>query len=398
MSFESPIALKRLATHIATTNEKQFAFTPLVWSDSPQETSEMYAAIGPALAQTYLDTNFNSLTMGAPMRVWVNEDLLEDLSVLAQLPRLVGVLISSALLEHPDWDRYALALANAGLDIVAIERAALADHTADSSNISWVSVSAREPHIISVIAEMRSRGFKVVVTDAPRSFFEGDVDFGDAYLGPVHFSRAKNRQPLAPGEAQCIEAIRILGEPDADLAEVSAVLSLDPEMVIRVLHMANSAAVGAMQRIDSLTHAIVYLGSQRISQLVMQSMISFRIPDTQTMWFVLTRAAVCRALAHGTEIAYTAGLLSALAEDVGESPETMAMRAGVSFEVSLAMSAGAGDLGALVEAVRAYERGDVDTIVRYGWDPIVIAETYFEALPNTFEYMKLLYGEAVLAR
>lgn len=398
MSFEPPIALKRLAVHSAKTDKKQFAFTPLVWSETPEETADMYEAIGPALAETYLNTNFNALTMGAPVRVWVNEDLLENLDALADIPNLIGVLVSSPTLQHPNWDRYAEALAQASLDIMLIDRAALGDHTAESSKIPWVSVSAREPHIVSVIAEMRARGFEVVVTEAPRSFLEGDVDFGDAYLGPVHFSRSKNRQPLAPGEAQCIEAIRILGTPDADLAEVSAVLSLDPEMVIRVLHMANSAAVGAFQRIDSLTHAIVYLGAQRISQLVMQSMMSFRIPDTQTMWFVLTRAAVCRTLAEGTEIAYTAGLLSALAEDVGESPETMAMRAGVSFEVALAMSSGAGDLGALVEAVRAYERGDLDTIVRYGWDPVVIAETYFEALPNTFEYMKLLYGEKVLSR
>lgn len=396
MAFEAPIALKRLVMHSPEAEEKHFAFTPLVWGETPEETAQMQGAIGAALTQTYEQTNFFTLTMGAPVYLWANEELLEDLSVLKEVDNLQGLFLPSAMLTHTKWAQYSMTLRAAGLTVVLVDRQYLGEHTAESSQTNWVSVSAREQHVTTQVEAMRERGFRVLVTDAPRSFLEGNVALGDAYLGPVHYSRETNRQPLAPGEAQCLEALRLLGTADADLAEVSAVLSLDPEMVIRVLHMANSAAIGAFQRIDSLPHAIVYLGGQRISSLVMASMISARQSDKQAMWFVLTRAAVCKALADGMESAYTAGLLSALAEDVGEAPEAMAIRAGVSFEVSLALSSGAGDLGAVVEAVRAYERGDIEAVLRNGWDPVAIAETYFDALPSTFEFMKLLYGDSAI--
>jgi EAL and modified HD-GYP domain-containing signal transduction protein len=124
----------------------------------------------------------------------------------------------------------------------------------------------------------------------------------------------------------------------------------------------------------------------------MTSMISARLSDPHTMWSVLTRASVCRTLANNAEAAYTAGLLSALAEEVGEASESMAIRAGVSFEVSLALSSGVGDLGALIDAVRAYERADIPEVIRHGWDPVDIADAYFRALPTTYEYLKLLHS------
>lgn len=399
MSFDAPISLKRLVVHPSTPVSKTrlFAFAPLVWAQTEQEVTELYENVGAALVQTYSNTDFRALTMGSPYYVWADSEVLLSLDQLLELPGLAGLIVPIVSVSEPLWPDQRDRILAAGLVITLLSQKGLGAETADETGAENVCISARRPHVSTLVSEARERGFKVMITDAPRSFLTSNLDLGDAYLGPVYYSREHNRAPLAPGEAQCLEALRLLGLPDANLAEVAAVLNLDPEMVIRVLHLANSAAIGAFQRIDSLTHALVYLGGQRISSLVMTSMISARHSDPQAMWFVLTRAAVCRELTDGAEAAYTAGLLSALAEDVGEAPETMAIRAGVSFEVSLALSSGAGDLGAVVEAVRAYERGDIDAIVRYGLDPSKVANTYLRALPNTLEYMKLLYGESVLS-
>lgn len=399
MTFEAPVALKRLVIHpsSSTSKTRQFVFSPLIWGVNELEEADMIREVAPALAETYVNTDFQALTMGSPFFLWANETVLESMDALLEHNNLNGFVVPMSAISHPNWPALRTHIEASGLSITLMGNKGVGHETAADTGAHAVCISARRPHVSTMVAEARERGFKVMITDAPRSFLNSNLDLGDAYLGPVYYSREVNRDPLAPGEAQCLEALRLLSMPDANLAEVSAVLSLDPEMVIRVLHLANSAAIGALQRIDSLSHALVYLGGQRISSLVMTSMISSRHSDPHAMWFVLTRAAVCRELTDGAEPAYTAGLLSALAEDVGEAPEAMAIRAGVSFEVSLALSSGAGDLGAVVEAVRAYERGDIDSIVRYGLDPVAVADSYLRALPNTLSYMKLLYGDSVVS-
>ncbi len=394
MAFEPPLALKRLVIHSVKAEWKAYAFSPLILDLDASRADVIAAEIGTALAQTYVDTDFESLTMGLPIYLWVNDVVLDNLYILEGIDNLQGLFVPISVLSHENWSSYAQAIRDANLKLIVddLHDSGIGSHTAVSTGAEWAVLSARKNLVSATVEDLRTKGFKVLISDAPRSFFEGNVDLGDAYLGPMYYGRRSEQHPLAPGEAQCLEALRLLGEPNANLAEVSAVLSLDPEMIIRVLHLANSAAIGSSQRIDSLTHAIVYLGVQRISQLVMTSMISARLSDPHTMWVVLTRAAVCRSLASDAESAYTAGLLSALAEEVGEAPESMAIRAGVSFEVSLALSSGVGDLGALIDAVRAYERADIPEVIRHGWDPVDIADAYFRALPTTYEYMKLLHS------
>jgi EAL and modified HD-GYP domain-containing signal transduction protein len=394
MAFEPPLALKRLVIHSVKAEWKAYAFSPLILDLDASRADVIAEEIGTALAQTYADTDFESLTMGLPIYLWVNEKVLENLYLLEDIAKLKGLFIPISILSQENWPSYAQAIHDANLEIIVddLPDGGIGAHTTGSTGAEWAVLSARKNLVSATVEDLRSKGFKILVSDAPRSFFDGNVDLGEAYLGPMYYGRRSQQHPLAPGEAQCLEALRLLSEPNANLAEVSAVLSLDPEMTIRVLHLANSAAIGSSQRIDSLTHAIVYLGAQRISSLVMTSMISARLSDPHTMWSVLTRASVCRTLANNAEAAYTAGLLSALAEEVGEASESMAIRAGVSFEVSLALSSGVGDLGALIDAVRAYERADIPEVIRHGWDPVDIADAYFRALPTTYEYLKLLHS------
>jgi EAL and modified HD-GYP domain-containing signal transduction protein len=76
----------------------------------------------------------------------------------------------------------------------------------------------------------------------------------------------------------------------------------------------------------------------------------------------MTRARICQTIAQSVglapDAAFTIGLLSGIADLVGQSTAELASHLPLSSEVDLALSDGTGPLGTLLAVVRDYERGD----------------------------------------
>lgn len=66
-------------------------------------------------------------------------------------------------------------------------------------------------------------------------------------------------------------AIQILNEPDPDLSEVADIILADQVIAARVIRIINSPLYKLLQEIDSVKQALIYLGPQKIFEIILTS-------------------------------------------------------------------------------------------------------------------------------
>lgn len=114
----------------------------------------------------------------------------------------------------------------------------------------------------------------------------------------------------------------LLDDPDYEMGEVAAVISLDPAMTLRLLRIVNSSLYGLNKQVDTVSRAIILLGSQQVHDIVLATSIAqaFRgiskdVMDVGKFWRRSVYCAVtCRHLARqqgscDKERLFVAGLL-----------------------------------------------------------------------------------------
>lgn len=212
-------------------------------------------------------------------------------------------------------------------------------------------------------------------------------DLDDLWLAGVDYVQAPlhrpdhRRQPrrLRAAEVQCIELLRLLDCDEPDAHRISEVVGTDPALAVRLLRMVNSSAFGLRYKVDSLTQAVTLLGPQPLPALVMASLIDSNPKTLDSLWSILARALACQELT-GREAAYTVGLFSAVASEIGVEASDLVEQAAASSEVADALSGHSGQLGKALEAVIAYEHNDRAGIAATGYDPTIVALTYIGAV------------------
>lgn len=183
------------------------------------------------------------------------------------------------------------------------------------------------------------------------------------------------------GELQCIELLTLLASDDVDHDAVTHMISSDPELTMRVLHLVNSSALGLRAKVDSVRQAVVLLGPTPLSALAAAALAGAGDHAMSGLWFVLTRAVACWALA-GDEAAYTVGLLSGVASQLKIEPAELIARTGVSDEVAAAVTTQSGVYGPVLAAVLAYEENDSVAVEATGLAQFDVAHAYLDAVTD----------------
>lgn len=114
----------------------------------------------------------------------------------------------------------------------------------------------------------------------------------------------------------------LLDDPDYAMGEVAALISLDPAMTLRLLRIVNSSLHGFNKQVDTVSRAIILLGSQQVHDIVLATSIaqafkgiSKDVMDVGKFWRRSVYCAVtCRHLAQrqgscDKERLFVAGLL-----------------------------------------------------------------------------------------
>ena len=119
----------------------------------------------------------------------------------------------------------------------------------------------------------------------------------------------------------------LLTDPDATSADIAEVVSLDPVLAARVLRVVNSASFGLRRKVDTISEAIVMIGTGELYSLVLATSaaqtfrnIPSKLVDMESFWQHSVRAAlVARGLAESSLGRHRERIfLSALMHDVGK--------------------------------------------------------------------------------
>ncbi len=320
----------------------------------------------------------------APVMLRATGGLVSGATPTPPSPNGLWLELSATQARHPEVSAHVAALRARGVQIVVGDYAGAPEQDALVS-IAWaVKVDVRMERLREAVLHVHGLGGTVIAEavttpGARRRAFAAGADLVQGPLltrepdGPLRSAKA--------GEVQCLEVIRLLSVPEVDVEAVARMVAADPELSIRVLHVVNSSAFALHHTVDSLRHAVVLLGPQRLAALAMASLIDARPAAVGQLWSVLTRALTCRTLA-GQDAGYTLGLLSAVASQQHIDIGSLLATSGVSPELAQALEQHTGRLGRVLAAVLAHEESDTGGVAAAGFDPFDVARAHLDAVPE----------------
>ena len=208
------------------------------------------------------------------------------------------------------------------------------------------------------------------------------VAAGADLLQGFHLDRPQvvKTSAMSPSDVVCLRLLGALAS-EAETAEVERLVSSDPGLALRVLRMAGSPA-GVGRPVRSVQQAVVLLGPRKLSTWVVLMVLggASRLPHEQVVT-MLTRAGACaRLVPRMRDVAYTAGLLSAVSEVLGTDPEETLRTSGVAPSIAEAVLHGVGDVGQALRAVVGHERANPAVVVANGFTPFEVSHVYLDAL------------------
>lgn len=193
---------------------------------------------------------------------------------------------------------------------------------------------------------------------------------------------------LSPSRLARVELLSLLVGPGIPLNRVVGLVTSDPALSLRLMAAANADALGLPVKVSSVHEAVLLLGVDRLRDWATLMLVSdLDDPGTQQLSGAITRARMCQNIAERMgvppEPAFTVGLVSAVAELLGQRAAELAMRLSLSHEATEALVEGAGPLGELLSLVTAYEASDLPMLLAA---PLPVEETaraYLDAVAYT---------------
>lgn len=190
---------------------------------------------------------------------------------------------------------------------------------------------------------------------------------GDWYLA----APAKPSANQAASRTLALQLVQLVSA-DADTHEIEAVLRRDPTLSYHLLRLVNSLGMGLSRQITSFSQAILILGRAQLRRWLNLMLFSARSGDDRSAMLlarVAVRARLMETLAKaggqdkaGQESAFMAGMFSLLGILFGLPLEEVLRP----LKISAALQAGVlrreGDIGRLLQAAEAAERGDLTAL------------------------------------
>jgi HD-like signal output (HDOD) protein len=129
---------------------------------------------------------------------------------------------------------------------------------------------------------------------------------------------------VRPFRPVAVRLLRLVGDPTANFRQVADLIQTDPVLSMELLKIANSPLLPARMEIKSVLQAIVFLGSNMVSGLVLTTCLRALVPVRssrcmQACWrHNLAAALICQRMSGTLNIpeanAYTAGLIHDLGQ------------------------------------------------------------------------------------
>ncbi|MFT6470824.1 MAG: EAL and modified HD-GYP domain-containing signal transduction protein [Neptuniibacter pectenicola] len=173
---------------------------------------------------------------------------------------------------------------------------------------------------------------------------------------------------LSCNDLTTLQLITELESEDATAQSLEAIVCKDPELVLRLLKIVNSARFSLSRNISSISEAIIALGVDELKKWVLL-ISTTQAPHTSNALIqeILVRARMCEKIADDYDAinpstAFMTGMLSGIDAMLNLELSDIMEQLPVSSEVSTALLEQSGLLGQLLNDVKHYMAGEWDEL------------------------------------
>ncbi|MCC6302835.1 MAG: HDOD domain-containing protein [Gammaproteobacteria bacterium] len=312
------------------------------------------------------------------------EDIKIDDAVIAAVLRLkrMGYIIAlDDFIYHPDL-KPLVSMANIiKLDVQALNHVELEEH---------VSILSEYP--VKLLAE------KIETPEMFDRCLELDFDYYQGYF--LCKPRVLSGRRLPANRVNAMRMMAELQNPEIDIKELEALISQDPTMSYKLMRYINSAAFTLSKKVDSIHHAIVYLGGKEIKRwatLIALTGIDDK-PD-ELITTSLIRSKMCELLSEdhpqlNKDSAFIVGLFSTLDAMMDQPLPELLGTLPLSPEITRALLDRQGPYAVILNSVIAYERGEWDKLECAALSREAITEIYLRSLSWSNTIMQEIKADA----
>jgi EAL and modified HD-GYP domain-containing signal transduction protein len=283
-------------------------------------------------------------------------EIVESMIVTPQLHSRIGELVGHG---------FTFALENVVADSTQVqELMPLVDYVKmDMSKVELATLSALAPRF------KREQKKLVAEKVETREEFKTGLDLGFDFFQGYYFAKPAimTGKKLSPSQLAVMELMTLVTS-DADNMEIERAIKRDVSLALNLLRLVNTPAVGARQRIDSLSQAVSVLGRrqlQRWLQIMLYAEPSKRGHSmTPLLMLATTRGRLLELLAtklrpnqaHAADVAFTVGIMSLMDTLFGVSMDEILKQIHVIDEVGEALLNRTGFYGDLLKLAECIER------------------------------------------
>jgi len=224
--------------------------------------------------------------------------------------------------------------------------------------------------LVKLAPRFKQEGKKLVAGKVEtREEFKHCLELGFDFFQGYYFAKPviMSGKKLSPSQLAVMELMTLVTS-DADNLEIERAIKRDVSLALNLLRLVNTPAVGARQRIDSLSQAVTILGRrqlQRWLQIMLYAEPSKRGHSmTPLLMLATTRGRLLELLAHklrphhrhDADVAFTVGIMSLMDTLFGIPMTEILTQIPVSDEVADALLERAGFFGDLLRLAECIER------------------------------------------
>ncbi len=271
--------------------------------------------------------------------------------------------------------------------------------------VEYVKLSMRDmplDGLARLAPRIKQDGKKLVACKVEnRDEFKNCLDLGCDYFQGYYFAKPviMSGKKLSPSQMAVMELMNLVTS-DADNAEIERAIKKDVSLALNLLRLVNTPAVGARQRIDSLSQAVHILGRRQLQRWL--QIILYAEPGkrghsmTPLLMLATTRGRLLELLAtklrpahrHVADIAFTVGIMSLMDTLFGIPMQEILAQIPMGDEAGEALMFRGGFFGDLLKLAECIERlEDMDTRILPALADLAIStEELVELEMSAFEW------------
>lgn len=298
------------------------------------------------------------------------EDIEIDNAVLAAVRKLrqMGYIIAlDDFIYHPRLHALVNEANIVKLDVQALNEAELEEH---------VSILGKYP--VKLLAE------KIETPEMFDRCKELDFDYYQGYF--LCKPRILSGRRLPGNRVSILRMMAELQNPEMNIEELDKLISQDPAMSFKLMRYINSASFALRREVDSIRHAIVYLGEKEIKRwATLITLTGIDDKPAELITTALVRGKMCELLsaAHGElnrDAAFLTGLFSTLDAMMDQPMEDLLGTLPLHQDITGALLRREGPYAVILNSAIAYERAEWDKLECGGASKEATAEIYLRSV------------------